>query len=659
MHTLLFSQLCLISQLVIWEALIGNGFLHVKASEQLVESQAHDSYITGGRYMPTHTDPWGWERNSRYSWDWDRKKKIEDRWEPMGIESWKRDSLRYYSGVPTTQFVLHVPKPEILPIQESENQLKDLLGRLGDIFTSTFRLKNENSLLVELKEHLSLMNLALDGIYKPDSSSFNLFGTQIPMHEILVNNFIMEWNNMWQKLELNTTSTSKSSVYIEMERIMILFLTESIKHKIGNLKNIKTFLRGTRGKILVLNHMKDIFIEAEQLGRYILTIDFKSTIIQSSAYGELQVLLEVMDPDFWAMIELNYLCQVVEKNNKLVSQYIKETVELLKAKSIQINGTGETKFMPHEVANNSKFEHETLVKKLLEDIQMAKYKDPKIPPGYDYLNLKLLYDIHKLLLNLDMEYASRKFIEKVEMTRNYQCLLLLEDFIRYFSVTANLYLVTRPVEIGCRKSHNPMEIEKAKYRMFISIPEFSARIESSQKLSPMENPKFERIRYNYLDQECTQIWGETFQTSVEMFLKNQKGALLPFFWWKQAHEAYFARLKHFKKTQISSDTDSPILTHIQRITIRTTREFHRNIKALGKKRSHRYLFPTKFLKHLESVPKENSKLNFIFEEYSHSNTKKIGLSFAARSNEVDLKRKIIIEVDDNGPEKKKGKSSTS
>ncbi|EFP93506.1 uncharacterized protein PGTG_19482 [Puccinia graminis f. sp. tritici CRL 75-36-700-3] len=94
MHTLLFSQLCLISQLVIWEALIGNGFLHVKASEQLVESQAHDSYITGGRYMPTHTG-------------------IEDRWEPMGIESWKRDSLRSdYSGVPTTQFVLHVPKPE-------------------------------------------------------------------------------------------------------------------------------------------------------------------------------------------------------------------------------------------------------------------------------------------------------------------------------------------------------------------------------------------------------------------------------------------------------------------------------------------------------------------------------------------------------------------
>jgi hypothetical protein len=171
--------------------------------------------------------------------------------------------------------------------------LKDLLGSLGDILASTFRLVTEKWLLVELQEHLSLMKLALDGIYKPASSSFNLFGTQIPMHEILVNKFIMEWNNMWQKLELNTTTTSKSRcIYTEMEQTMIYFLTESIKHKIGNLENVKMFLGGTRGKLLILNHINNIFKEVEETGRYILTIDFKSTIVQSSAYGELQVLLK-------------------------------------------------------------------------------------------------------------------------------------------------------------------------------------------------------------------------------------------------------------------------------------------------------------------------------------------------------------------------------
>jgi hypothetical protein len=55
MPTSLFAQLCLILQLVILKALIGNNSLHVKASEQLVESQAYDSYITGWRDMPTQT----------------------------------------------------------------------------------------------------------------------------------------------------------------------------------------------------------------------------------------------------------------------------------------------------------------------------------------------------------------------------------------------------------------------------------------------------------------------------------------------------------------------------------------------------------------------------------------------------------------------------
>ncbi|KAA1096544.1 hypothetical protein PGT21_019823 [Puccinia graminis f. sp. tritici] len=89
MHSSVIGQLCLIPHIIILKALVGNNSLRVKASEQLAESQAYGSYITGYRNMPTQTDPWDWKVNMRY-------KRVSRSNEiclaPKGLESWKNDS---------------------------------------------------------------------------------------------------------------------------------------------------------------------------------------------------------------------------------------------------------------------------------------------------------------------------------------------------------------------------------------------------------------------------------------------------------------------------------------------------------------------------------------------------------------------------------------
>jgi hypothetical protein len=153
-------------------------------------------------------------------------------------------------------------------------------------------MENQKESLHEILGHFSWLKLALENTYKVDSSTFTLFGTIIPMHDDVVNQFIIEWEKMWRKLESITTSNQTAFVYQRMEALMVSFICESIKQKKGNLKNIQFFLRGTRGKLLILNHIKSLLGYENPIGRYLLTIDLKSRILQSSFYGKFQLLLK-------------------------------------------------------------------------------------------------------------------------------------------------------------------------------------------------------------------------------------------------------------------------------------------------------------------------------------------------------------------------------
>jgi hypothetical protein len=126
---------------------------------------------------------------------------------------------------------------------------------------------------------------------KMGRKSLKIFGEMFNEAQSPGEIFINEWDHIWEKLTLIEIPSPKPEVFAQLEEVMVHFLNDSIKYKFISMNKTKAFLRNKRGKALILNFMNRKFLEGETIDDFLLKLDLKLSILQSSSTTYYQPIL--------------------------------------------------------------------------------------------------------------------------------------------------------------------------------------------------------------------------------------------------------------------------------------------------------------------------------------------------------------------------------
>ncbi|KAA1088496.1 hypothetical protein PGTUg99_031102 [Puccinia graminis f. sp. tritici] len=192
----------------------------------------------------------------------------------------------------------------------------------------------------QLMGHLSEMEKNLIEVYLEGESESNMgrqslkiFGEFFPEAQSPGEIFINEWEHIWDKLTLIELPSPKPDAFVQLEEVMVQFLNDSVKYKIISISKIKAFLGNKRGKALILNFVNRKFLEGETIEDFLLKLDLKLSILESSSTFYYQPILRVLDNEFWEMLNFNYLCGIVKKYPWSLHGRIKEVFKIMEGSS--------------------------------------------------------------------------------------------------------------------------------------------------------------------------------------------------------------------------------------------------------------------------------------------------------------------------------------